>query len=83
VASRAEQLRAQADEAERLDAAAARLHTATEAYRADPSEANRRAYKDAAESVAAARTALRLAEGRIPGAGMSVGGDAVLTTPEG
>lgn len=83
MASRAEQLRALADEAERLDAATEQLHVLTEAYRADRSEANRTAYKDAMHAVAAARTALRLAEGRIPGAGLSVGGDAVPVIPEG
>lgn len=65
--SLADDLRAQADAAEQQDRLADVYATALAAYRADPTEENRVAYRAAAENLAAHRQETRAAAGRSAG----------------
>jgi hypothetical protein len=84
VSSRADDLRALADVVERHDDLVAEYEAELDAYRANPSEANRIAYQAAKAALVDNRQTSRSMEGRT---GMTIGGDAFIvtadTTPEG
>lgn len=76
--SRADDLRAQADAIEAEERLAAEYEAAVEAYRADPTEAAKQAYKDAAQALRDARRTARSDR-----TGVGVGGDAFLSNGSG
>jgi hypothetical protein len=79
--SRAEELRALADEYERHDGLVSTYVAAQDAHRANPDdESIRAAYRDAAQVVTDSRRAMREAEGR-SATEHTIGGDAFVSTP--
>jgi hypothetical protein len=82
--SLADDLRAQADAAEQQDRLADAYAAALAAYRENPNDDTRAAYKDAAEALATHRRDTRIATGR-PGEAHTLAGDVFLSPdqPEG